>query len=253
MAIKQKVSRAEIVVENNEFDDTEMQELFKEVCGNRIATMRIAHEEDGTHLLLYPFKNYEVFSDGVHTPRGIDPDIAWITRLQMPGVFPKGEKFFPTATDVIEKYWKPIRKAKRSLTVLTDDGDWRELSKEEREDLSHIIMYIVGSKSLDSETHEIVTEMEFIVDNRLHRAREGMTADERISHMLNIATKLLAEGLRRVISDIDPKLMAAARMLDELSQEYSEAIDTLRQNRLQDKFNRMGLRYVDNDSRVNND
>lgn len=252
MASLLKVSRTEIIVENTDsFDKERIRALFKKVCGDRIATMRIAYEEDGVHLLLYPFKNYEVFND-VQLPKGVNPDVAWIRRLQMIGSFPKGEHSFPTSTDVVEKYWKPIRKGRNGLCVLTEDGNWRRLTKDECDDLGHIIMYVLGSKNLDSCDHELVTEMEFIVDNRLHKAKEGMTADERVAHTLNVATKLLAESLRHVISNINPDHMDAARMLDGLSLDFADALDAADVDEIQEKYNRMGLRYVDNDSRVDN-
>lgn len=253
MASLLKVSRTEIVVENNDsFDEEKIRTLFQEKCGDRIATMRIAYEEGSVRLLLYPFKNYAVFND-VQLPKGVNPEVAWIRRLQMVGTFPKSEPNFPTSTDVVERYWKPIRKGRSNLSVLTDEGKWRELTKAECDDLGHIIMYVLGSKNLDSGDHELVTEMEFISDFRLHHEKEGMTADERVAHMLNLATKLLAEALRHVISDINPSHLEAARMLDELSQDFADALEATEVDDIQEKYNHMGLRYVDNDARVCDD
>lgn len=248
MASILKVSRTEIVVEKSDsFDEEQVSALFKEKCGNRIATMRIAYEEGLVRLLLYPFKNYEVFND-VQIPNGINKDVAWIRRLQMLGSFPKGENHFPTTTDVVKTYWLPIRNDRKNLFVL-ENGIWRGLTVAERKDLGHVVMYPLGSKCLDT-TDELVTELEFVVDCRLHSEKNGMTADERVEHTLDIATKLLAEALRRAVSDVNPDHMVAARMLDELSQDFADALEALDVDDIQERYSRLGLRYVDNDARV---
>lgn len=227
-----KVSRTEIIVDADRFDEATIKEAWKEVCGDNIATMRIAHEGDGIHLLLYPFKNYEVeYEHEFKMPKPVPTEVSWIRRLSMQGQFPSNNsagRYYPTPNDIVEDFWKPIRKARGDMRILTPEGQWRELTEAERSDLGHVVMYIMASKNVDCEKEDDsckTTEMEFCVDNRIYREVEGMTKDQRVVHMLNIAVSLLAESLRKVIEEIDPRILTAAAMMNELSMDLADALE----------------------------
>jgi len=227
------VSRTEIILKAGSFDEATIKKAWKEVCGDNIATMRIAHEDDGIHLLLYPFKNYEVgYECEFKTPKPVPTKVSWIRRLSMEGQFPPNSsegRYYPTPNDVVEDFWKPIRKAcGDDMRILTPEGQWRELTKAERGDLDLVVMYITSSRNVDCEKEDDsrkTTEMEFCVDNRIYREIEDMTPDQRVVHMLNIAVSLLAESLRKVIEKIDPRILPAAAMMNELSMDLADALE----------------------------
>ena len=229
-----KVSRTEIIVDADSFDEIATKEAWKEACGENIATMRIAREEDGVHLLLYPFKNYEVeYEYDAKMPIPVPTEVSWIRRLSMLGQFPPNSaegRYYPTPNDIIEDFWKPIRKARGDMRILTPSGQWRELTETERSDLSHVVMYIKASRNVDCEEKQDLcktTEMEFCVDERIYREVEGMTPDQRVVHMLNVAVGLLAESLRNVVEEIDPRTLTAAAMMNELSADFADKLEDL--------------------------
>ena len=226
-----KVSRTEIVIDPDSFDEMVVREAWKEACGENIATMRIAHEKDGVHLLLYPFKNYEVdYEYDKKVPIPVKTNVSWIRRLSMPGQFPPKSsegRYYPTPKDIVEDYWKPIRKARGSMRILTLKGQWRELTEAERSDLSRIVMYIKASRDADCTAVDDgckMTEMEFCVDQRIYREVEGMTPDERVVHMLDVAASLLAESLRQIIETADPQILIAAAMMNDLSVNFANIL-----------------------------
>ena len=225
-----KVSRTRIIINADSFDEALVKKAWEKACDDNVATMRIAHEEDCVHLLLYPFKNYEVEYEYGEVPIPVRTNVNWIRRLSMPGQFPLNgpkEKHYPTPNDIIEDYWKPIRKARGNMRILTPEGQWRGLTETERSDLGYVVMYIKTSKDADRNAEDDgreVTEMEFCVDKRIYREAEGMTPDQRVVHMLNIAASLLAESLRQVIETIDSRILAAAAMMDDLSAVFADIL-----------------------------
>ena len=224
------VSRTEIIVDADGFDEAMIKKIWKEVCGDNIATMRIAYEKDGgAHLLLYPFKAYNVEFKFTGCPKmqlPVNASINWIRRLCMQGGLPysSSKKERLTQEKIIERYWMPIRKARGDMRVLMPEGQWHDLNEEERADLSYIAMYIVTSKSTDCAAEDDgcrVTEMEFCADGRVRREVGDMSPDDRVAHMLYIATGLLAESLRETIEKASPRTLTAAAMMNDLSAEFA--------------------------------
>ncbi len=234
-----KISRTEIIVDADGFDEAMIKKVWKEVCGDNIATMCIAHGgDDGIHLLLYPFKAYDVefkFTGCSKMQLPVNTSISWRRRLCMQGELPysSSEEERLTQEKIIERYWMPIRKACGDMRVLTSEGQWRDLKKEERADLSCIVMYIVTRKGTDCTAEDDgrrVTEMEFCADGRVQREVGDVSPDDRVAHMLYIATGLLAESLRETIEKASPRTLTAAAMMNDLSAEFAMRladVDTL--------------------------
>lgn len=225
-----KVSRTKIIVGADGFDEATIKEVWKQVCGDNIATMRIAHEEDGDiHLLLYPFKAYDVkfkFTGCSKMQLPVNTSISWRRRLRMQGGLPysSSEEERLTQEKIIKRYWMPIREARGDMRVLTSKGQWRDLKEEERADLSCIVMYIVTSKGTDCTAEDDgcrVTEMEFCADRRVGCELADMSADDHVAHTLDIATRLLAESLRKTIEEASPRTLTAAAIMNDLSAEFA--------------------------------
>lgn len=218
-----KTSRTEIVVPTSSFrmNQNRVLEAWEKVRGDKIATMRIAHEDDGTHLLLYPFVNDGAGYDA-EIPRA-RADIKWIRRLVMPGLIPQtsaDDKHLARNT-LIENYWIPVKKCRGTTSVLRPCGKWQELTDDERTDLRYITMLFARNDGSQQ------TTMDFYIDKRARRKAEGMEPDRWVAHMLDIATELLAESLRHVIEEADPHAVTAAAMMNELSAAFADELGGL--------------------------
>ncbi len=213
-----KTSRTEIVVPTDSLgmDQDRVLEAWKKVRGDNIATMRIAHEDDGVHLLLYPFVN-----DDVDALKPAPTDINWFRRLIMPGIIPIAsvDSNCLTRRAIVEDYWIPIKNCREAASVLRPCGKRKDLTDDERADLQYIVMYVMSAGTQ--------TTMEFCIDNRAHRKAGGMEPDRWVTHMLDVAVELLAESLRRVIEEADPHTLAAAAMMNELSAAFADELGGL--------------------------
>ena len=219
-----KTSRTEIVVPTGSFrmNQDRVLEAWEKVRGDKIATMRIAHEDDGVHLLLYPFVNYEVGCDA-EIPKSARTDVKWIRRLVMPGLIPQtsADGKHLTRDTIVEKYWIPIRKCRGTTSVLRPCGKWQELTDDERTDLRCITMLFARNDGSQQ------TTMEFHIDKRARREAEGIEPNRWVAHMLDVATGLLAESLRHVIEKADPHTLTAAATMNELSAAFADELGGL--------------------------
>lgn len=213
-----KTSRTEIVVPTSSFrmNQNRVLEAWEKVRGDKIATMRIAHEDDGVHLLLYPFVN-----DDVDARIAAATDINWFRRLIMPGLIPTAsvDSNCLTRRAIVEDYWIPIKNCREAASVLRPCGKRKGLTDDERTDLQYIVMYVMNAGAQ--------TAMEFCIDKRARRKAEGMEPDRWVAHMLDIATELLAESLRHVIEEADPHAVTAAAMMNELSAAFADELGGL--------------------------
>lgn len=218
-----KTSRTKIVMPVSSFgpNRSKILEAWKKVRGNNIATMRISYENDGVHLLLYPFNSYEV-EYNAEVPKSAQTDVKWIRRLVMPGLIPQtsaDDKHLARNT-IIENYWIPVKKCRGTTSVLRSCGKWQELTDDERTDLRYVAMFFAKNDGIQ-------TTMEFYIDKRAHRKAEGMEPDRWVAHMLDVAVELLAESLRHVIEEADPHTLAAAATMNELSAAFADELDGL--------------------------
>ena len=215
-----KTSRTKIVMPTSSFrlNRSKILEAWEKVRGDNIATMRIAYEEDGVHLLLYPFVN-----DDADALKPAPTDINWSRRLIMLGLIPQtsaDDKHLARNT-IIENYWIPVKKCRSTTSVLRSCGKWQELTDDERTDLRYVIMLFARNDGSQQ------TTMDFYIDNRAHRKAGGMEPDRWVTHMLDVAVELLAESLRRVIEEADPHTLAAAAMMNELSAAFADELGGL--------------------------
>lgn len=218
-----KTSRTKIVMPASSFgpNRSKILEAWKKVRGNNIATMRISYENDGVHLLLYPFNSYEV-EYSAEVPKSAQTDVKWIRRLVMPGLIPQtsaDDKHLARNT-IIENYWIPVKKCRGTTSVLRSCGKWQELTDDERTDLRYVAMFFAKNDGIQ-------TTMEFYIDKRAHRKAEGMEPDRWVAHMLDVAVELLAESLRHVIEEADPHTLTAAATMNELSAAFADELDGL--------------------------
>ena len=219
-----KTSRTEIVVPTGSFgpNRSKIFEAWEKVRGDKTATMRIAHEDDGVHLLLYPFANYEVECDA-EIPKSARTDVKWIRRLVMPGYIPRtsADDRHLTRDTIVDNYWIPIRKCRGTTSVLRPCGKWQELTDDERTDLRCITMLFARNDGSQQ------TIMDFYIDKRARRKVESIEPDRWVAHMLDVATGLLAESLRHVIEKADPHTLTAAATMNELSAAFADELGGL--------------------------
>ena len=104
-----KTSRTEIVVSTGSFEmnQNRVLEAWEKVRGDKIATMRIAHEDDGVHLLLYPFVNDDVDARIAQIARDVharDAEHALIDAR----VFHRAQERAQDAPDVVVRSADPV-------------------------------------------------------------------------------------------------------------------------------------------------
>ena len=104
MAVIKKVSRAEIVVSKDDYNEAEVRDIWNEVCGDHLAMMRPKEMDDGIHLLIYPFRHFEVTNEGVQASKSLKTEVSWSRKLIMEGSFVAGKNNFMSAYYVIDRY-----------------------------------------------------------------------------------------------------------------------------------------------------
>jgi hypothetical protein len=219
-----KTSRTDIIMPASSFgpNRSKILEAWEKARGDNVATMRVAYEEDGVRLLLYPFNSYEV-ECSAEVPKSAQTDVKWIRRLVMPGLIPQtsADDKHLTRNTIIENYWVPIKKCCGTTSVLRPCGKWQNLTDDERTDLRYIAMLFARNDGSQQ------TTMEFYIDKRAYREAGGMKPDRWVAHMLDIATELLAESLRHVIEKADPHTLTAAATMNELSAAFADELGGL--------------------------
>ena len=247
MAVIKKVSRAEIVVSKDDYNEAEVRDIWNEVCGDHLAMMRPKEMDDGIHLLIYPFRHFEVTNKGVQMPKSLKTEVSWSRKLIMEGSFVPGKDNFMSANYVIDRYWMPIRRCGVESSSHYGKRVFGELTSQEKKDLNGVALLMVTNRDTEwSGTRS--TDMTFCVAGDLHRPLKGVTADERVVRTLDHAVWLFAEPMRLIISDINPQLMHCARLLDELSMDFAEKLDKYAVDKIQESYEAKGLRYFDNDA-----
>lgn len=247
MAVIKKVSRAEIVVSKDGYDEAEVRDIWNEVCGDHLAMMRPKEMDDGIHLLIYPFRHFEVTNEGVQMPKSLKTEVSWSRKLIMEGSFVPGKDNFMSANYVIDRYWMPIRRCGIESSSHYGKRVFSELTAQERKDLNSVALLVVTNRNTEWNGTRS-TDMTFCVSGDLHRPLKGVTANERVVRTLDHAVWLFAEPMRLIIGDINPQLMRCARLLDELSMNFAEKLDKYAVDKIQESYEAKGLRYFDNDA-----
>lgn len=200
---------------NGEFPERKARQIFERVAGDRMVSMKCFYdkEEDETTILLYPCRTYNMSGEC----DGKNADEKRVRAIRVLGTL-------PDHVDIVKTYWKPIR----------------DRAKAARDPMRWVTMYSV--RSIDDATRAVYTELCFIVDSRCKRGYE----DE----ALNNAVGQIRESLRLIASDIKGDLMASARLTEDVSMDFVDALHKLEDDEVQEKYRKLGLRHVDTDELV---
>ncbi|MBQ8157158.1 hypothetical protein IJ102_02095 [Candidatus Saccharibacteria bacterium] len=215
------VTRTELTLGEENFDEAAVRGLWAELCGEANATMRAIAHEDGVHLLLYPFRHYEVhFETGEMDAKQAErfrTEVAWSRKLVLDGVF-------PSTDDIINNLWVPIRKCADRHSSHYGKRVFG-LSRQELKDLRYVACLISSNRSVDqAETpQEYATEISFLVSN----TDQEDWSDERVTRTLDNAVTLFGDALRAHIEKQSPSYMDCVWLLDQLSTDFADALVNL--------------------------
>ena len=207
------VSRTEITL-CGEFPKETALKLFEKATGSRLASMEYEYdsEADKTTLKFYPCVIQEVESEITVNNK---TDILHERRIVLIGQI-------PAFINIVESYWCPIRsQAKRA-----------------KKDLRLVVMY--PPKHVSTPFGESATELGFIVDGRC----------DNIVGALDEATEAMRDRLQLICKDVNPAIMASARLLDEISMAMADAIHKLEDDATAERLLKMGLRKFDTDDMI---
>ena len=217
-----KVTRTELIILGEEnFDEAAVRGLWAELCGEANASLRVETRADGVHLLLYPFRHYEVYFEtgemSTEQVKTLRADVAWSRKLIIDGIFPLG-------MGTADELWVPIRKCKVEDSSHYDDQSF-DLPCEELRDLRHIACTTSNKRSVDQvETlQKHTTEINFWVSS----TDQEDWSDERITRTLDNAVLLFGNKLREHIEDKSPAYMDCVWLLDQLSADFADALVSL--------------------------
>lgn len=196
-----KVNRTELVLQRAKLED--IRQIHKRVCGNHNVTLCIEVAKGEVKLFLYPFK---VLKNGCSTT------------FVMDGVFPEGEYDYPKVSHFMSA-------AEGLYSIAKKGGLAVKLRRARPKDLKSItVRKPVINTYCDG---HVETDITFVAENRQFIKLDLGYRDDVKREALGAVTRHMAEWLRVAVSDVNPRHMACAVLLDELCEKLCAEFDKL--------------------------